>query len=157
METEKELTKEQLENMGVGMEDLPDVPYRIKEAQEGYEFEIFQNGKWDTLLFDNNGENVEEDYRQVAGAIAKKLHLKIFWKCQNCHKTIQERIDVAIVDVNGFVFCSDQCICDYFGIKNPGPEELPNKLDIKLSGTYYHSMDKEIQEAINQTKKKESD
>lgn len=79
------------------------------------------------------------------------------WKCQNCKKVLEEGKDEVIVDVNDFIFCSDQCISDYYGIENPGPEELPNKLDIQMMGTYYHSMDKEIQEAINQTKKKESD
>ncbi len=79
-----------------------------------------------------------------------KMETKIEWICKNCKKVLEERKDEVIVDVNGFVYCSDQCICDDYSIENPGPARLVEVLSIKMSGTYYHSMDEEIQELVDE-------
>lgn len=64
----------------------------------------------------------------------QKMESEIELKCQNCKEKIGIG-DHIIVDANGFTYCCDNCICNDFGVPNPGPEELVNILDIKFSGT----------------------
>ena len=72
------VSKRTLENAGINMENLPDGKiYRIDPNNGNPIFEIFVNGTWDKLLYDNNGENVEPDFDFTAKDICKKAKIEV--------------------------------------------------------------------------------